>query len=64
VYLERSGNVIKQKFTTRRETLCNVDHLVVSEKMLRLKAKGNSTLDKERWGTFGMIGRRSIMISW
>ncbi len=47
MYLERSGHVVKLRYTSRTETIRNVEHLVVSKKLLRLKAKDNSTLDKE-----------------
>jgi hypothetical protein len=42
-YLERSGHVVNLKFTTRKKTLPNVEHLVVSDEMLCLKAKDNRT---------------------
>jgi len=41
-YLDMSGHVVNLKFTTKKETLRNVEHLVVSEEMLHLKAKDNS----------------------
>ncbi len=47
MYLKRSGHTAKLKYTSRKETLCNVEHLAVREELLRLKAKDNSTLDKE-----------------
>ncbi len=46
-YLERSGHVIELHYTSRKETVRNVEHLVVSKELLHLKAKDNSTLDKE-----------------
>jgi hypothetical protein len=46
-YLERSGHVIELRYTSRKETIGNVDHLVVSKELLCLKAKDNSTLNKE-----------------
>jgi hypothetical protein len=46
-YLERSGHVVKLCYTSRKETIRNVEHLVVSKELLRLKAKDNSTLNKE-----------------
>jgi hypothetical protein len=46
-YLERSGHTVELKYTSRKETLCNVERLVVSKELLCLKAKDNSTLDKE-----------------
>ena len=46
-YLERSGHVIELRYTSRKETIRNVEHLVVSKELLHLKAKDNSTLDKE-----------------
>ncbi len=46
-YLERSGHVIKLRYTSRKKTIQNVEHLVISEELLRLKAKNDSTLYKE-----------------
>jgi hypothetical protein len=46
-YLEGSGHTVELKYTSRKETLCNVERLVVSKELLRLKAKDNSTLNKE-----------------
>jgi hypothetical protein len=46
-YLERSGHVVELGYTSRKETIRNVEHLVVSEELLRLKTKDNSTLNKE-----------------
>ncbi len=46
-YLKRSGHTVELKYTSRKETLCNIEHLVISEELLHLKAKDNSTLNKE-----------------
>ncbi len=55
-YLERIGHVVKLRYTSRKETIQNVEHLVVSEELLCLKAKDNSTLNKEgrsaNWNTW------------
>jgi hypothetical protein len=55
-YLDRSGHVLKLSYTSRKETIRNMEHLVVSKKLLRLKAKDNSTLNKEErsayWNTW------------
>ncbi len=45
--LERSGHMVKLHYTSWKETIRNVEHLVVSKELLHLKAKDNSTLDKE-----------------
>jgi hypothetical protein len=55
-YLERSGHIVKLGYTSRKETVWNVEHLVVSKDLLRLKAKDNSTLDKE--------GRSAYLNTW
>jgi hypothetical protein len=46
-YLERSGHVVELRYTSQKETVRNVERLVVSKELLHLKAKDNSTLDKE-----------------
>jgi hypothetical protein len=46
-YLERSGHVVKLSYTSRKETVWNIEHLVVNKELLHLKAKDNSTLNKE-----------------
>ncbi len=46
-YLERSNHIVKLRYTSWKETIRNVERLVVSKELLRLKAKDNSTLDKE-----------------
>jgi hypothetical protein len=55
-YLERNGHVVELRYTSRKETIRNVERLVFSEELQRLKAKDNSTLDKERgsayWNTW------------
>ncbi len=43
------------KYTTRKETVKNVEHLVVSEELLRLKAT-NETMSVEE--------RRTFVINW
>jgi hypothetical protein len=55
-YLQRSGHTVELKYTSRKETLCNIERLVVSEELLHLKAKDNSTLNKE--------GRRRFWDNW
>jgi hypothetical protein len=46
-YLERSSHVVKLCYTSRKETMRNVERLVVSKELLHLKARDNSTLNKE-----------------
>jgi hypothetical protein len=46
-YLVRNGHVVELRYTSRKETLRNVERLVVSEELQHLKAKDNSTLNKE-----------------
>ena len=44
--LEKEGHIVTLIYTKRKETLRNVEHLVVGEELLRLKATTNGTLDK------------------
>ncbi len=44
--LEKEGHIVNLIYTNRKETLRNVEHLVVGEELLRLKATTNGTLDK------------------
>jgi hypothetical protein len=55
-YLKRSGHTIELRFASRKETLCNVERLVISKELLHLKEMDNSTLDKE--------GRRQFWDKW
>ncbi len=43
--LKAQGHIVHMKFTTRRETLKNIDRLVISEELLRRKYLDNSVLD-------------------
>ena len=47
----KQGHHVLIKYTTRKETIKNVEHLVVSEELLRLKAK-NETMSVEECCTF------------
>ena len=43
--LRNNGHIVKMKFTTRRETLKNLERIVIAEELLRRKHDDNSTLD-------------------
>ena len=45
--LEKDGHVVKLIHTSRKDTLCNVERLVIGEEMIRLKSAANGTLDKD-----------------
>jgi len=53
--LREQGHHVSIKYTTRKEALKNIDRLVVSEELLRLKAK-NETLSMEE--------RHSFVVNW
>jgi hypothetical protein len=43
--LRTNGHIVEMKFTTRRETLKNIERIVIAEELLRRKHDDNSTLD-------------------
>jgi len=43
--LRTHGHIFEMKFTTRRETLKNIERIVIAEELLRRKHDDNSTLD-------------------
>ena len=45
--LEKEGHVVELVFTSRKETLRNVERLVVGDELIRLKNDTNGTLDRE-----------------
>jgi hypothetical protein len=45
--LEKEGHVVELVYTSRKETLKNVERLVVGEELIRLKKATNGTLDRE-----------------
>ncbi len=45
--LEKEGHVVELVYTSRKETLKNVERLVVGEELIRLKNDTNGTLDRE-----------------
>ena len=45
--LEKEGHVVELVYTSRKETLKNVERLVVGEELIRLKNETNGTLDRE-----------------
>ncbi len=59
MYLERNGHVVELRYTSQKETIRNVEQLVVSEELQHLKAKDNSSLDKEKksayWNTWKKV---------
>ena len=50
--LEERGHIVRMEYTERRETLKNVELIVLSEEMLRHKHNNNSTMSKEERNTF------------
>jgi hypothetical protein len=42
--LRKRGHIVRMKYTNRRETLKNIERLVISEEMLRRKHADNSTM--------------------
>jgi hypothetical protein len=46
--LEKDGHVVELMYTSRKETLCNVEHLVIGEEMLCLKCATNGILDRDK----------------
>ncbi len=42
--LRKRGHIVRMKYTNRRETLKNIERLVISEEMLRWKHADNSTM--------------------
>jgi hypothetical protein len=53
--LEKEGHIVNLMYTNRKETLRNVEHLVVGEELLRLKATTNGTGDEEEAEVFDEI---------
>jgi len=45
--LEKEVHVVELVYTSRKETLKNVERLVVGEELIRLKNETNGTLDRE-----------------
>jgi hypothetical protein len=45
--LEKNGHIVELLYTNRKETLQNVERLVIDEKLLCVKAATNGTLDKD-----------------
>jgi hypothetical protein len=45
--LGKDGHIIQLMYTKRKETLRNIEQLVVGEELLRLKSAYNSTLDRD-----------------
>jgi hypothetical protein len=45
--LEKHGHVIELMYTSRKETLHNVERLVIGEELLRVKSATNGTLDRD-----------------
>ena len=50
--LEERGHIVRMEYTERRETLKNIELIVLSEEMLRRKHNNNSTMSKEERNTF------------
>ncbi len=45
--LEKEGHVVELVYTNRKDTLKNIEQLVVGEELIRLKNEANSCLDRE-----------------
>jgi hypothetical protein len=45
--LEKKGHIVELMYTSRKETLRNVEHLVIAEELLRLKSVKYGTLDRD-----------------
>jgi len=45
--LEQRGHIVRMEYTERRQTLKNIEVIVISEELLRLKHLNNSTMDKD-----------------
>ncbi len=45
--LVKLGRIVRVRYTGRRETLKNIEVIILSEELLRLKHLDNSTLDKD-----------------
>jgi hypothetical protein len=45
--LEKHGHVVELMYTSRKETLCNVERLVIGEELLRVKSVTNVTLNRD-----------------
>ena len=45
--LEKEGHVVELVYTSRKNTLKNIEQLVVGEELIHLKNEMNGTLDRE-----------------
>ncbi len=45
--LKKDSHVIELMYMTRKETICNVEHLVIGEELLHLRSVTNGTLDRD-----------------
>ena len=45
--LEKDGHVVELMYTSRKDTLRNVEWLVIGEEMIHLKSATNGTLNKD-----------------
>ena len=59
--LEKDGHVVELMYTSRKDTLRNVEHLVIGEELIRLKSETNGTLNTDERHQFGANGRQTIM---
>ena len=50
--LENDGHVVELMYTSRKETLRNVERLVVGEELLHLKSATDGTLDRDEGHQF------------
>jgi hypothetical protein len=54
--LVNRGHIVRMRYTGRRETLKNIEVIILSEELLRLKHLDNSTLDKDE--------RFALIVKW
>jgi len=50
--LEKEGHIVELVYTSRKDTLKNIERLVVDEELIRLKNETNGTLDREEHHQF------------
>ncbi len=63
--MKAQGHIVQMKFTMRRETLKNIERLVISEELLRRKYLDNSVLNanerKVFWNNWKNKNRKLII---
>ena len=59
--LVKWGHIVRVRYTRRRETLKNIEVIILSEELLHLKHLENSTLDKDERFAFILKWKKIIM---